>query len=109
MNPPTKVVFSPEAEEQLVWLFHYIAQRSSVGTSLRFTNGIVSHCENLSTFPFRGTKRDDIRPGLRVTHFKGRVVIAYVVESEQISILGVFYGGQDYEQIIGDSEQPNNT
>ena len=36
-------------------------------------------------------------PGLRITHYKGRAIIAFAVEAEQVSIIGVFYGGQDYE------------
>jgi toxin ParE1/3/4 len=43
--------------------------------------------------------REDIRPGLRLTHHKGRTVIAYVaVEGTRtVSIIGVFYGGKDHE------------
>ena len=48
----------------------------------------------------RGTQRDDIRPGLRVTNYKGRAVIALTVDADRVSILGVFYGGQDYETVL---------
>ena len=43
--------------------------------------------------------REDIRPGLRVTHHKGRTLIAYAVDEDTrtVLILGIFYGGQDYE------------
>jgi plasmid stabilization system protein ParE len=43
--------------------------------------------------------RDDIRPGLRLTHHKGRTVIAYAVDADAltVSVIGVFYGGQDHE------------
>jgi hypothetical protein len=34
---------------------------------------------------------------LRITHYKGRAIIAFAVEAEQVSIIGVFYGGQDYQ------------
>jgi len=54
----------------------------------------------MRTVPHRGTRRDDIRPGLRITHYKGRAIIAFAVEAEQISIIGVFYGGQDYEEAL---------
>jgi plasmid stabilization system protein ParE len=37
-----------------------------------------------------GTLRDDLRPGLRITHYKKRAVIAFDVEADQVSILGVF-------------------
>jgi plasmid stabilization system protein ParE len=43
--------------------------------------------------------REDIRPGLRLTHHKGRTVIAYAADqgARTVSIVGVFYGGQDHE------------
>jgi plasmid stabilization system protein ParE len=91
-----RVVFSPEAEEQLVALYRYIAAAASPGIAERYVNAIVSYCETLDTFPLRGAKRDDIRPGLRITNYKGRTVIAFAVEPGQVSIIGVFYGGQDY-------------
>jgi len=93
-----EVVFAPEAEDQLEELFSYIADRGSVLTAERYTAAIVATCEDLSHFPHRGVSRDDIRPGLRVTHHKGRTVIAYAVDeaTRRVTILGVFYGGQDY-------------
>jgi plasmid stabilization system protein ParE len=50
----------------------------------------------------RGVPRDDIRPGLRVTHHKGRTLIAYAVDegTRTVSVLGIFYGGQDYEAAL---------
>jgi plasmid stabilization system protein ParE len=50
-------------------------------------------------------QRDDIRPGLRVTNYKGRTVIAFNVEADQVFILGLFYGGQDYENVLQDDDQ----
>jgi len=67
---PYIVVFTPEAEEQLAAIYRYIAARASPKTAKRYTNAIVSYCEAMQTFPHRGTRRDDIRPGLRITHQK---------------------------------------
>jgi len=100
-----RVVFSPEAEEQLVALYGYIAAAASPNIAARYTEAIVSYCESLRTFPHRGTMRDDVRPGLRVTNYKKRVVIAFDVDAEQVSIIGVFYGGQDYETILQDESE----
>ena len=94
------VVFSPEAEEQLVVLYRYIADAASPEIAARYTEGIVNYCNGLKVSPRRGTLRDDIRPGLRVTNYKKRTVIAYTVVANLISILGVFYGGQDYETVL---------
>ncbi len=44
--------------------------------------------------------RDDIRPGLRITHYRKRTVIAFEVNADQVAIIGVFHGGQDYEAAL---------
>jgi len=90
-----RVIFSPEAEEQLAEPFRYIASAASADTAERYVNAIISYCERMDSFPLRGAKRDDIRPGLRITNYKGRTAIAFDVGSEQVSVIGVFYGGQD--------------
>lgn len=99
-----RVVFSPEAEEQLVALYGYIAA-ASLEIAARYTEAIISYCESLRTFPHRGNLRDDVRPGLRITNYKKRVMLAFDVEGEQVSIIGVFYGGQDYETILQDDSE----
>jgi plasmid stabilization system protein ParE len=91
------VIFTPEAQEQLAELYYYIAFAASPEIAKRYTNPIVTYCEGLHTFPLRGIRRDDIRPSLRVTQYKKRTVIAFNVNVELVSIIGVFYGGQDYE------------
>ena len=97
-----RVVFSPEAEEQLAKLYRYIAAAASPGIAARYTEAIVSYCESLRTFPHRGIKRDDVRPGLRITHYRKRPVIAFDVDADRVSVIGVFYGGQDYETLLQD-------
>ncbi len=101
-----RVVFAPEAEDQLAALYRYIASASSTDIADRFTEAIVQFCESLSTFPRRGHKRDDVRPGLRVTNFRKRVIVAFVVDADLVSVLGVFYGGQDYESILQEDAEP---
>lgn len=91
------VEFAPQALEQLTALYRYIAAAASPEIAQRYTDAIVTHCEELQTFPHRGNLRDDIRPGLRITNYRKRVVIAFAVDAKQVSILGVFYGGQDFE------------
>lgn len=97
-----RVVFSPESEMQLIDLYRYIEQEASSAIALRYTEGIVAFCESLSSFPMRGNQRDDVRPNLRVTHYKKRTVIAFCVESEPqaVYVVGIFYGGQDYESLL---------
>lgn len=97
-----RVVFGPEAQEQLAELYRYLAEAASPAIAARYTEAIVSHCESLRTFPLRGTRRDDVRPGLHLTNYRKRAVIAFAVDADVVSIIGVFYGGQDYETILQD-------
>jgi toxin ParE1/3/4 len=76
------VEFAPEAADQLEALEEYIAGQGSPETASAYVEAIMAYCENLQSFAHRGTMRDDIRPGLRITNY------------------GVFYGGQDYESIL---------
>ena len=96
------VVFTPEAEAQLVRLYRYIAEKASPKTAATYTSAIVDYCGTMSSFPNRGTPREDVRPGLRITNYKSRAVIAFAVDDAamRVSILGVFYGGQDHESAL---------
>ena len=53
--------------------------------------------------------RDDARPGLRITHYRKRAVIAFDVDADLVSIIGVFYGGQDYETILQEASDDSGT
>jgi plasmid stabilization system protein ParE len=94
------VALAPFARTQLTVLFRYIATESGPETARRFTGEIVAYCEGFATFPLHGRARDDIRPGLRTIGFRRRVTIAFEVEADRVMILGIFYGGQDYETLL---------
>jgi plasmid stabilization system protein ParE len=52
----------------------------------------------LESFPQRGTRRHDLRPGIRTLGFERRVTIAFQVLENEVVIARIFYGGQDYER-----------
>jgi toxin ParE1/3/4 len=95
-----RVVFAPEAQAQLVSIYRYIAGEAGPDVALAFTTAIVDYCESFTTFPSRGTRRDDLRPGLRTVGFRRLVTIAFAVSGQTISIVGIFYGGQDVETAL---------
>ncbi|WP_321874299.1 type II toxin-antitoxin system RelE/ParE family toxin [Burkholderia ubonensis] len=95
-GPSYRVVFSPEAHDQLAILEDAIVAAGAPRTAAEYVDAIVSFCEQLARFPARGVSRDDLLDGLRVTHYRGRTMIAYRVSGDQVAILGVYYGGQDY-------------
>lgn len=98
-----RVAFRPEALEQLEELYDYIAGTGSPGNAANFTESIVSFCEGLADFPYRGMARDDLRSGLRTIGYKKRVVVAYAVLDETVTVIGIFYGGRDHEHLLGTS------
>jgi plasmid stabilization system protein ParE len=95
-----RVAFAPEAAEQLASLNSYIASAANQMVADRFTDAIIDYCEALAMFPERGRARDDIRPGLRVIGYRKRAVIAFAVMGQTVMILGVYYGGRDYESAL---------
>ena len=68
----------------------------------RTVDTIRDFIKSLNTVPHRGTKRDDLRPGLRIVSFKKRTAIAIEIDDEAkiVTVLRVFYGGQDYEAVL---------
>lgn len=97
-----EVTFSATSLDQLTRIYDHIANAASSAIALDFTNAITNYCESFVTFPKRGMRRDDIRPGLRIVGFRHRVAIAFAVSESEIAILGIFYGGQNYEQNFED-------
>lgn len=92
-----RVIFTPEAEDQLDQLFTYLAIRADPETAAQFIEAVIQHCEDIALFPMSGRPRDYIRPGLRITTFRKRTVIAYAEVHGELAILGIFHGGRDYE------------
>lgn len=99
-----RIVYTPEAREQLRILFRYIAHEASRQVAKRYTDAIMAHCEKLTAFPHRGTPRDDVRPGMRTLSFRRRVTITYTVREGAVLIIGVFYGGQDFETLLNEDD-----
>ena len=50
-----RIVFSPEADAQLIGIYRYIAREASPATAERFTAAIADYCERFETFPERGS------------------------------------------------------
>jgi toxin ParE1/3/4 len=56
----------------------------------------------LGVFPERGTRRDDIRPGLRTMGFERRATIIFQVSEAAVVIVRVLYGGRDADRALRD-------
>jgi toxin ParE1/3/4 len=103
-----EVTFTPLAERHLDSLYEYIAAHAGESRADQYISRIVAFCKGLATFPLRGTQRDDLLLGLRVTGFERRVTIAFVVTDAAVLIEGIFYGGRDFETTFRDSEKDDD-
>jgi toxin ParE1/3/4 len=97
-----EVRFQPRARDDLLALYNYIADTAGAGVAEAYTARIEAACLSLRTFPERGTRRDHIRPGLRTMGFERRATIAFVVETETVTIVRIFYGGRNFERALAD-------
>lgn len=100
-----KVVFTPEARDDLIRLYDYIADHGSPERAARYIRRIENLCMSLTRLPERGTLRDDLRPGLRVIGFGRRAAIAFRVNAESVAILRIFYGGRNLEGAFPSAER----
>lgn len=104
-----RLVFHPRAKRELDELYDYIGENGSPRQAATFVSQIRDYCLSFSTFPERGTRRDDIEPGIRIVGFRRRVSIVFTVGESEVWILGVYYGGRDFESLLaGDENSTEN-
>jgi toxin ParE1/3/4 len=73
----------------LLDLYDYIAERGGMDRALHYIDRIEACCRSLATFPSRGARREDIRPGLRTIGFERRAVIAFQFGTNGVTILRI--------------------
>ena len=95
-----QVDFAPEAVEDLIRLYDWIADAASPETAIRYIDRLEAYCRGMGHAAERGHQRDDIRPGLRIAGFERRVTMAFTVTDTRVTILRVFYGGRNWEALI---------
>ena len=90
-----RVRFSPEARRDLFALYDYIAHEAGPARAMGYIGRIEEYCLGFADAPERGTRRDDIRSGLRTVGFEGRVLIAFDIGPDGVTIDRILYGGRD--------------
>lgn len=96
------VIFAPEAEDDLLQLYDFIADQSGPDRAYSYAERIRSYCLAFETFPERGLRWDDLRPGLRLVGFARRVTIAFHLTPIAVIIDRILYGGRDAEGLLED-------
>jgi toxin ParE1/3/4 len=89
------VVFAPEARGDLLELADWIAERAGAEAALAYIARLEAYYMGFEVGGERGHRRDDIRPGLRITGFERRITIAFVTSETEVLILRLYYGGRN--------------
>lgn len=91
------VVFSSEASDDLEEVLVYLAPEMGLEPAREYVGKIRSYCSGFSTFPNRGMRRDDIRPGFRLVGYRRKATIAFRIRGDTVTIVRIFHRGRNVE------------
>lgn len=94
------VIFSPEASDDLLALYDWIAEAAGPEMALSYIDRVEAYCRGFAAAAERGHRRDDIRDGLRIVGFERRIAVAFTVDIDQVTILRLFYAGRNWERTL---------
>jgi len=105
---PRKVVFAPEALDDLRNLYLFIAARGGVDRAFGYIERIEAYCRGFADFPERGVRRDDLFPGLRIVGFDRRIAIAFHLSPDTVTFDRILYGGRDLGSLFHTDEEASH-
>lgn len=97
-----EVVFCEAAQTDLFELYRSIADQAGRARAGADIDRIEAACLQLPEFPERGTRRDDLRPGLRTNGFERRATIVFRVDEGTVVIGPILDGGRDLDALLGE-------
>jgi toxin ParE1/3/4 len=92
------VKYSLRSEEDAAWILDAVETAAGLKTALSYLTRLRDFCDRLEFGAERGTRHDHIRSGLRIVGFERRVTVAFVVDEDRVTVLRLFYGGQDWKR-----------
>ncbi len=95
------VVFTEDALQDLRDIYDYVASQADFDIADGFLERIIDASRGLASLPKRGSRRDEVQPGLRSISYQRRTTIFYLVENDQVMIIHVLYGGRDIATVFG--------
>jgi toxin ParE1/3/4 len=98
-----RVQYLPSFYEMLRNIEEYMVDHDRSDASIdRYRSTVFDTCEKFATFPNRGSRHDDVMPGLRTWNIEGETILAYVVEDAAFAVtfVGITYGGQNWMEIF---------
>lgn len=93
-----EVVFHPEVRNDLTAIARMLESYAGRETAIRKLDEIEAAARALGENPHRGTRRDEIAPGLRAVPAGRRGVIAFGLDEgrRMVLVYAITYGGGDW-------------
>jgi toxin ParE1/3/4 len=101
MPRPRRVVWSPEAEQDLLDIWAYLAREASTRVADEQLRSIDRVCDMLSEAPLLGRSRDELLPGIRSIAAQPYVIF-YRAPATHIEVVHVLHGSRDIDTIFSE-------
>ena len=92
---PYRVRLHELAEAELDAIYADLRAAAGAAVAGGYVDGLYDFIARLGTLPERGTVRPGPIAGLRIIGYRRSASIAFVVEADMVTILGVFRRGQN--------------
>ncbi len=89
------VTVRPSALADLTAIYDWVADEAGAEIAGAYRKRLLAACSSLGDFPSRGSRRDDLAPGVRTISFEGRALIAYVIRGQAVDVLRILHHGRD--------------
>ena len=91
-----QIRFAPEARDDLLKLYDFIATQSGAARAIAYVGRIEAFCLGFERFPQRGIAREDVLPGLRLVGFEKRITLAFHIANDVVVFDRILYGGRQF-------------
>lgn len=95
------VVWSPEADNDLIDIWVYLAREASQKLADRQVGKIYARANALERFPFTGRKREELVVGIRSVLVRPYVIF-YRVTDVDVGVVRVLHGRRDLDAIFSE-------
>jgi toxin ParE1/3/4 len=100
-NHSRTVNLSPEADEDLLEIWGYLAREASQQIADRQLQEIDEACAMLKSWPYVGRKRDELLAGMRSVPIPPYILF-YRIEAGTVEIVRILHGRRDIVSIFAD-------
>ncbi len=90
-----RVVFDTDAQVDVAEFLDDLVPDAGEQVAQHYVDQVIAYCLSFTTFPQRGTRRDETSPGLRTVGWRRRATIAFRVEGNTVTIMRILFRGRE--------------